>query len=60
MITLIRLYIIKVKEIKYKLVMWNFVDKLFTELLKNPQEIEQKIMDSIVKMIIGDKSVNDK
>lgn len=59
MITLIRWYMIKSKEIKYKLALWQFVDRLFTEVSKNTEEIEQKLFDSIVKMIVGNKTETD-
>ena len=47
---------IKSKEIKYKLALWQFVDRLITELSKNPDRIEEKMIDSIVKIIVGDKN----
>jgi len=56
MITIIRWYMIKSKEIKYKLALWQFVDRLITELSKNPDRIEEKMIDSIVKIIVGDKN----
>lgn len=60
MITLIRLYMIKSKEIKYKLALWQFVDKFFTEISKNSEEIEQKIVNSIIKIIIGEKTETER
>lgn len=59
MITLIRWYMIKSKEIKYKLALWQFVDRFFIEVSKNTEEIEQKLLDSIVKMIVGNKTETD-
>lgn len=59
MITLIRWYMIKSKEIKYKLALWQFVDRFFIEVSKNTEEIEQKLFDSIVKMIVGNKTETD-
>lgn len=59
MITIIRWYMIKSKEIKYKLALWQFVDRLFTEVSKNTEEIEQKLLDTIVKMIVGNKTETD-
>ncbi|WP_305113931.1 hypothetical protein [Thomasclavelia cocleata] len=55
MITLIRLYMIKAKEIKYKLVFWEIVDTIIAELAKHPEEIEKKLADSVVKLIISNK-----
>lgn len=60
MITLIRWYMVKSKEIKYKLALWQFVDRLFTELSKNPEEIEQKIVDSITKIIVWNKTETER
>ncbi len=53
MITLFRWFMIKSKEIKYRLVFWNIADQVFTELAKHPEEIEKKLTDSVVKLIIG-------
>ena len=55
MITLIRLYMIKAKEIKYNLVFWETVDTIIAELAKHPEEIEKKLADSVVKLIISNK-----
>lgn len=51
MITLIRWYIMKTKEIKWKLAFWQFVDKQATELIKNPEELEKKILPYLVEVI---------
>ena len=51
MITLIRWYIMKTKEIKWKLAFWQFVDKQATELIKNPEELEKKILPYLVEII---------
>lgn len=53
MITLFRLYMIKANEIKYRLVFWKLVDQVFTELSKHPDEIEKRLTDSVVRLIIG-------
>lgn len=51
MITLIRWYMMKAKEIKMKLAFWTIVDQLVTEIAKNGDGIEKKLMDSLVKLI---------
>lgn len=51
MITLIRWYIMKTKEIKWKLAFWQFVDKQASELIKNPEELEKKILPYLVEVI---------
>ena len=58
MITLFRLYMIKAKEIKYKLAFWKFVDKTIAELAKHPEELEKKLIDSVVRLVVGDKADN--
>lgn len=59
MITLFRLYMIKAKEIKYKLAFWKIVDNVITELAKHPEEFEKKLTDSVVRLIVGDKATDD-
>lgn len=51
MITLFRWCIYKTKEIKWKLAFWQFADKQLTELIKNPEELEKKFIDSFAKII---------
>ena len=51
MITLIRWYIMKTKEVKYKLAFWQFIDKQATELIKNPEQLEKKIMPYLAEVI---------
>lgn len=51
MITLIRYYIMKSKEMKYRLMLWQFIDKLFDELVKHPEEIEKKIISYIADAV---------
>lgn len=51
MITLFRWILLKQKEIKWKLAFWQFVDKQAMELIKNPEELEKKIVDSFAKLI---------
>lgn len=59
MITLFRLYMIKAKEIKYKLAFWKIVDNTIAELAKHPEEFEKKLTDSVVRLIVGDKTDNE-
>ena len=58
MITLFRLYMIKAEEIKYKLAFWKIVDKTIAELAKHPEELEKKLIDSVVRLVVGDKADN--
>ena len=51
MITLIRWYMLKAKQIKMKLALWTFAEQLLTEVAKNGEGIEKKLMDSLVKLI---------
>ena len=51
MITLIRWYMLKAKEIKMKLAFWTLVDQLVVEVAKNGDGIEKKLMGSLVKLI---------
>lgn len=59
MITLFRLYMIKAKKIKYKLAFWKIVDNTIAELAKHPEEFEKKLTDSVVRLIVGDKTDNE-
>lgn len=51
MITLVRWYIMKTKEIKWKLAFWQFVDKSAKELQKDPELLAKKIMPELAKII---------
>ena len=51
MITLFRWFLYKTKEVKWKLVFWQFADKQLTELIKNPEELEKKFVDSLAKLV---------
>ena len=51
MITLIRWFIYKSKEIKWKCALWQFLDKELTTIMKNPEEIEKKIMPYLAEII---------
>ena len=51
MITLFRWYLMKTKEIKWKLAFWQFIDQQANELLKNPEEIEEKFVSALAEII---------
>ncbi len=51
MITLFRWVLLKQKEIKWKLAFWQFVDKQFTGIIKNPEEIEKKVLPYLAEII---------
>lgn len=59
MITLFRWLFYKMKEIKWKFIFWQFVDKELTELVKNPEELEKKFIAEIAKLIHEDNKLND-
>lgn len=51
MITLFRMVRLWQLKTKWQLALWQFVDKQATELIKNPEEIEKKFIDSLAKLI---------
>lgn len=51
MITLLRWYLLKAKEIKWKLALWQFIDRQAAELLKDPQTLEKKLVSSLAELI---------
>ena len=51
MITLFRWILLKQKKIKWELALWQFIDKQATELLKNPEEIENKFVSALAEII---------
>lgn len=51
MITLFRMVRLFQLKIKWKLAFWQFVNKQAMELIKNPDELEKKIMDSLAQII---------
>lgn len=59
MITLFRYIFYKMKEIKYKFIFWQFVDKELTELVKNPEELEKKFIVEIAKLIHENNKLNE-
>lgn len=59
MITLIRWWLYKSKEIKYKLAFWQFIDKQAMELIKNPENLENKIISEIAKIIHENNTLSE-
>lgn len=51
MITLLRSIRLWQLKTKWQLAFWQFVDKQAIDLIKNPEELEKKFMDSIAKLI---------
>ena len=51
MITLIRAIRLWQLRTKYRLALWQFIDKQATELLKNPEEIEKKFVSALAEII---------
>ena len=56
MITLFRWILLKQKKIKWELAFWQFIDKQATELLKNPEDIEKKILPYLAQIIHQESS----
>lgn len=50
MITLIRWYLLKAKEIKIKLAFYSFVDQIVNEVI-NTDELQKKILHELVEII---------
>lgn len=51
MITLYRYVLLKQKQIKYKLAFWQFVDQQMKELIKNPEELEKKLVTALAQIV---------
>ena len=51
MITLFRMVRLWQLRTKWKLAIWQFIDKQAMELIKNPEELEKKFTDSLAKLI---------
>lgn len=51
MITLLRSIRLWQLRTKWQLAFWQFIDKQAMDLIKNPEELEKKFMDSIAKLI---------
>jgi len=51
MITLFRMVRLWQIKTKWQLAFWQFVDKQAMELIKNPEELEKKFVDSFARLI---------
>lgn len=51
MITLFRWFILQTKKVKWELALWQFLDKELTILMKNPEEIEKKLMPYLAELV---------
>ena len=51
MITLIRTIRLWQLRTKWRLALWQFIDKQANELLKNPEEIEKKFVSALAEII---------
>ena len=51
MITLFRMVRLWQIKTKWQLAFWQFVDKQAIELIKNPEELEKKFVDSFARLI---------
>lgn len=51
MITLFRMIRLWQLKTKWRLAIWQFIEKQAMELIKNPDELEKKFMDSLAKLI---------
>ena len=59
MITLIRAIRLWQLRTKYRLALWQFIDKQAKELLKNPEEIEKKFVSALVEIIHNENPKKD-
>lgn len=51
MITLIRAIRLWQLKTKWSLAIWQLIDKQAMELIKNPEELEEKLLNSLAKLI---------
>ena len=51
MITLYRVLKLWQLRIKWRLALWQFIDKQASELLKNPEEFEKKFVSALAEII---------
>ncbi len=51
MITLFRIIKLFQLKVKWQLAVWQFADKQLTELVKNPEEIEKKVISYLAELI---------
>ena len=59
MITLFRWILLKQKKIKWELALWQFIDQQAKELLKNPEEIEKKLVSALADIIHSENPKKD-
>lgn len=59
MITLIRAIRLWQLRTKWRLAMYQFVDKQMTELMKNPKEIEKKFVSALAEIIHNENPKKD-
>ena len=59
MITLFRAIRLWQLRTKYRLALWQFIDKQANELLKNPEEIEKKFISALVEIIHNENPKKD-
>ena len=59
MITLIRAIRLWQLRTKYRLALWQFIDKQAKELLKNPEEVEKKFVSALAEIIHNENPKKD-
>ena len=59
MITLFRWILLKQKKIKWEIALWQFIDQQAKELLKNPEEIEKKLVSALADIIHSENPKKD-
>ena len=59
MITLFRAIRLWQLRTKYRLALWQFIDKQAKELLKNPEEIEKKLVSALADIIHNENPKKD-
>ena len=59
MITLFRSIRLWQLRTKYRLALWQFIDKQASELLKNPEEFEKKFVSALAEIIHNENSKKD-
>ena len=59
MITLFRWILLKQKKIKWELALWQLIDQQAKELLKNPEEIEKKLVSALADIIHNENPKKD-
>lgn len=58
MITILRMIRLWQLKIKWKLAIWQFIDKQAAELINSPEKLENKIISAIAKIIYESERVN--